>query len=308
MPIRLHRPAAPGLSARPSPWWRKLWLIGLLLGLIPGAIGGIFLGAKSAEAALQLAYFDPIAQADRVRVTWGTTQEYDLLGYRVYCKEENQPDSAYHPIGGIITATGSLTETADYSLNAFGLVRGVSYCFQLQEITSNGDPGEIFVRCGYGLNITPTPLPSPTPTVTPTPSETPTATPTATPTPLFSPTPTATETPIPSPTPTATLTPEPGSPTPPYVVHTATFTATPVRQPQATFTPLPPPTPLAAELFRGLLAPPNGTPVPTPSLVAPGATDSAVAHRDRPQSDADSTITDDLGRSAWRVHANAKQG
>ena len=230
--------------------WVGLLLAGMLLGTIAGA--------KPAWAAIQLAYFDPIAQADRVRVTWGATEEYDLLGYRVYCKREDKPDSAYHPIGGLISATGSLTTTADYSLDAFGLLPGVSYCFKLKEITSNGDPGEVFVRCGYGLNITPTPLPSDTPTVTPTPSETPT------PTPLFSPTPTPTETPVPSPTPTDTPTVEPGSPTPPYVVYTATFTPT-SNQPQATFTPLPTATPLAGGLF-GLLGPGTGTPAPAPAV------------------------------------------
>lgn len=240
-----------------------MWLIVCVLGLIPAAIGAIFLGAKSAQAAIQLAYFDPVAQADRVQVQWGTTEEYDLIGFRVYCKGESEPDSAYHPIGGLIAATGSLTETADYSLNAFGLTPGVRYCFQLQEITNNGDPGEIFVRCGYGLNITPTPLPSDTPTITPTPSETPT------PTPLLSPTSTPTDTPTVTPTPTPTLTPEPGSPTPPYVVYTATFTATPVRQPQATFTPLPTATPLAAGIFSGLLGSTNGTPAPATSPTPP---------------------------------------
>ena len=225
-------------------------LIGLII-----MVFGLWMGVRTAQAAVALAYFEPIAQADRVRVAWGTTEEYDLLGFRVYCKGVSEPDSAYHPIGGLIAATGSLTTTADYTLDAFGLTPGVDYCFQLQEITSNGEPGEVFVRCGYGLNITPTAPPTDTPTVTPTATDTPTPSPTATPTLDVTPTPTVTETPTPSPT----ATPDPSTPFPPYVVYTATFTPIP-RQPVATLTPLATVTSLAAGPLTGLLAPGQSTP------------------------------------------------
>ncbi len=243
------------VSARHLVWG----LIGLAIMLF-----GLWMGARSAQAAVALAYFEPVAQADRVRVAWGTTEEYDLLGFRVYCKGINQPDSAYHAIGGLITATGSLTTTADYTLDAFGLTPGVQYCFQLQEITSNGEPGEIFVRCGYGLNITPTAPPTQTPTVTPT--DTSTATPSSTPTPTLdvTPTPTVTETP----TATPTVTPEASStPFPPYVVYTATFTPTP-RQQVATLTPLATVTPQAGGPLTGLLGPGQSTPAAAATATA----------------------------------------
>lgn len=241
-------------KTRSRPWPGLLWLGIVLAGLM-------VMGIRPAigEAGVLLAYFEPEARADRVRVQWGTAEEYDLVGFRVYCKQINEPDSAYHPIGGLIAATGSLTTTADYSLDAFGLVPGVQYCFQLQEITTTGEPGEIFVRCGYGLNITPTLPPTDTPTVTPTPSETPTPSPTVTPTPSVTDTPTPTETPTASPTPTVTPTPDPGTPIPPFVVYTATFTPTP-RPQLATFTPIPTVTPLAGGALSGLLGPGQGTP------------------------------------------------
>ena len=237
----------------PVPARRMGWLLLVVLGLL--LAGG--LATQTAKAAVALAYFEPEARADRVRVAWGTSEEYDLLGFQVYCKQVNQPDSAYHPIGGMIQATGGLTTTADYSLDAFGLVPGVAYCFQLQEITSNGEPGEVFVRCGYGLNIAP-PTETPTPTTTPTATATPS--PTATPTPEATNTPTPTETPTPSPTPSPTPTPEPGTPIPPFVVHTATFTPTPA-QTVATFTPIPTVTPQAGAPLTGLLGSSQGTPV-----------------------------------------------
>jgi len=210
----------------------RLARLGLFLGLL-----GMLL-VQGADAAVELEFLRAIPQPDGVRLEWATKHEYNLWGFRVYCKAETDPDAEYHLLGSL-PARGGLDQGAEYGFDVFGLEPGVSYCFRIQEITTDEQPGEIFEICGYGIDVTPTA--TVTPTFTPSPTPTPTATVTPTPTP----TPTQAETsPLPSPTPT----PEPTGeilpqvtvilptplPQPTFILVTATPTAT---------RPAPPPTP-----------------------------------------------------------------
>lgn len=148
------------------------------------------------RAAVELVRFEVFALSDRVRLEWETSQEYNAVAFQVYCKRESEPDTEYHPIGPLIPAKGALEEGVSYFMELLQLDPGVSYCFRLQELTSDDEPGDVFEICGYGIGVTPTA------TLTPTPTETPTAT--STPIPTDTPVPTPTD---PSPLPTPTVTP-----------------------------------------------------------------------------------------------------
>ena len=137
-------------------------------------------------AALEMVEFRVFSLSDRVRLEWETAKEYNLIGFQLYCKQEDEPDVGYHAIGFPSPGRGSLETGAVYFSELRDLQPGVSYCFRLQEITSNEEPGEVFEICGYGLRVTPTAsvTPTATETETPTPSETPSPPPpTDTPTP-----------------------------------------------------------------------------------------------------------------------------
>lgn len=226
-----------------------LWLFShqrrsiLVLVLLLGAV----FAAVPAFAGLEMVEFRVFSLSDRVRLEWETAQEYNLVGFQLYCKEEAETDAEYHAIGFPIPGRGSLEEGAVYFTEIRDLKPGVSYCFRLQEITSDDEPGEVFEVCGYGIRVTPTPTvtPTATDTSTPTPTITPTETPTLTPTPTPVP-PTDTATPTPEGTqtggltiqfPTTTVTPEAT-----FVLVTATITPTPALVPP-TATPLPTVTP-----------------------------------------------------------------
>jgi hypothetical protein len=93
---------------------------------------------------------------------WSTASEYNTAGFEVYCKAEDEPDSAFHLIDQRI-AQGSTGQGAIYRLDLTrDLAPGQSYCFRLREITTDNTIGEVLQRCGYGLNITPTPQMTPT--------------------------------------------------------------------------------------------------------------------------------------------------
>lgn len=110
-------------------------------------------------AALQLEYFNAIASPSAVLLEWSTLSEYNLAGFQIECKEATAPESDYHLIG-TRQAKGSQTQGAQYDfLVDRGLTPGTAYCFKLVETTTDGAPGDIFERCGYGLGITPTPRP-----------------------------------------------------------------------------------------------------------------------------------------------------
>jgi len=207
---------------------------------------GILFTAAPSFAALEMVEFRVFSLSDRVRLEWETAQEYNLVGFQVYCKEEAETVAEYHPIGFPIAGRGNLEEGAVYSFEIPELKPGVSYCFRLQEITSDEEPGEVFEICGYGIRVTPTP------TVTPTATDTETPTPTVTPTETATETPT--ETPLP-PTETATPTPE-GIHTGGLTIQLSTGTAGPTAEPTFEIvTATPSPTPV--------LIPPTATPLPT---------------------------------------------
>lgn len=224
---------APGVLRRIS------FLFLCLLGLGIGSIAAL-------QAGVELLRLDIIPLADRVRIEWETTSEYDISAFQLYYKLESESEAEYQPIGQPITAQGELQSGALYTAEFFQLQPNTSYCFRLREIPSNNEPGEQFERCGYGINTRPTPTPTNTPTVTPIPTETPIPTSTPFPTPL----PTD---PLPTPTSTDTVTPDPNSteqggvtivmtpaPPPTFIVLTATPTDTPV-----VFAPTPTPLPIA---------------------------------------------------------------
>lgn len=107
------------------------------------------------RAAIQLEYFDVLTIGETLRLEWGTVVENDLAAFEIYCKEEEEPLSAYHIIGTRL-AQGSKEEGAQYHFDVTaGIQPGVAYCFRLKEITIDGRRGDILDFCGYGLNITP---------------------------------------------------------------------------------------------------------------------------------------------------------
>nr|HRJ41069.1 fibronectin type III domain-containing protein [Caldilineaceae bacterium] len=156
--------------------FRRILLIIVFLGLLLGAV----LHSLPGLAAVEMVEFRLFSLSDRVRLEWETAKEYNLIGFQVYCKEEADADAEYHPIGFPIPGRGDLEKGAAYFTELRDLQPGVSYCFRLQEITSDDVPGEVFEVCGYGLRVTPTLTVTATATDTETP--TPTITPTETPT------------------------------------------------------------------------------------------------------------------------------
>ncbi len=134
--------------------WHQVvtWSIGLLL-----ACAAIWLLLGPAWAAIQLKYFEIENVPGGLSLQWATAAEYDLSGFEVLCKKTGELDDKYHVIGEV-PAEGSPQEGATYIFPILeGLKRGESYCFRLREISINGEPGDIFDRCGWGLDIAPTP-------------------------------------------------------------------------------------------------------------------------------------------------------
>lgn len=210
---------------------------------------GLLVVAGPVWAAIELVELRVFSLSDRVRIEWETAQEYNVSAFQLYCKEEDQSDAEYHPIGPPVPARGNLEQGASYFIEFADLQEDVSYCFRLEEITTDEEPGEVFEVCGYGIGVTPTA------TMTPTSTDTPTPTPTDTPT--LTPSPTPTETPAPptdTPTPTPAGAAEGGvvvvlatdtpTPEPTFVILTATPTptlvpVTPTPTPLPTATPAP---------------------------------------------------------------------
>lgn len=142
----------------------RRWASALLASL---ALGIFLLCAPAALAALQLNYFNVIAFPTSVTLEWSTASEVNLAGFDVQCKLASEPDSAFHEIG-YVRAKGGPNVGALYTFNvASGVVPGVSYCFRLKEITTDGSPGEVIDRCGYGPLVTPTPGSGAIPVFTP---------------------------------------------------------------------------------------------------------------------------------------------
>jgi hypothetical protein len=124
-------------------------------------------------AGVELARLEVIALADRVQIIWETSSEYDIAAFQLFYKPELDPTATYQPITQLIPAQGQLGSGAIYEASFLQLQPNVSYCFRLQVVTSNDEPGDLFERCGYGPGTSPTPTFTVTPTITPTPTETP---------------------------------------------------------------------------------------------------------------------------------------
>lgn len=128
------------------------------LGMVTAAFILIVFSVWPVHAAIELLYFRAIASPSTVLLEWATVSETNIRGFVIECKKADEPDDAYHAIGGR-DAVGRPDVGAAYSFNvASGLEPGVAYCFRLVERTIDGLPGEQFEICGYGLSITPTPM------------------------------------------------------------------------------------------------------------------------------------------------------
>ncbi len=143
-----------------------------MLVLAPLAAVILFACVQTALAAVQLNFFNVIAFPTSVMLEWSTAGEVNLAGFDIQCKQANEPDTAYHEIG-FQPAKGGPDVGALYDFPVTsGLVPGNSYCFRLKEITTDGSPGEVFDRCGYGPMVTPTPGFGAIPVFTPVPVQT----------------------------------------------------------------------------------------------------------------------------------------
>jgi hypothetical protein len=143
-----------------------------VLVLAPLAAVILFACVQTALAAVQLNFFNVIAFPTSVMLEWSTASEVNLAGFDIQCKQANEPDTAYHEIG-FQPAKGGPNVGALYDFPVTsGLVPGNSYCFRLKEITTDGSPGEVFDRCGYGPMVTPTPGFGAIPVFTPVPVQT----------------------------------------------------------------------------------------------------------------------------------------
>jgi hypothetical protein len=90
-----------------------------------------------------------------LRIEWRTVEENDLAAFEIYCKEEDEPLSAYHLVDTRL-AQGSKAEGAHYQFDITqGIKPDTTYCFRLKEITIDDRRGDILDFCGYGLNISP---------------------------------------------------------------------------------------------------------------------------------------------------------
>lgn len=145
--------AEPMPSTSPSLRARRPLLTGVLVLL---AVTVLAVCAWPVRAAIVLDYFDVIVSPDEVLLEWATLNEFNISGFNIYCKEEAEPPTDYHVIGSVI-AQGGPDVGYLYTFPVTDLEPGVAYCFRLEEITTDGTAPELFDRCGFGLNITPTP-------------------------------------------------------------------------------------------------------------------------------------------------------
>ncbi len=115
-----------------------------------------------ARAAILLSYFSAASTDNAVNLMWGTLSEVNVDGYKILLKKLGQSDSAYQVVGTKI-AKGGQDVAASYE---FGVTQdmayGEQYCFRLEEVTSDGIPGEQHDICGFGPGVTPTPKLDPT--------------------------------------------------------------------------------------------------------------------------------------------------
>ncbi len=133
--------------------------LGALL-LLALAAAVALLAAFPVNAAVQLEFFRATPTDFSVQLAWATLHEYNVEGFEILCKKADAPESSYHVIGTRL-AQGNPDLGASYSFDVTGdLGYGKSYCFRLQEVTTDDTPGEVFDLCGYGPGVTPTPYAS----------------------------------------------------------------------------------------------------------------------------------------------------
>jgi len=153
----LQESAAP----RSKPTLRRttqwLPLVGIWTTLGGLALFVLILLAQPALAAIELSYFYVISNPASVILQWGTRSEFNVQGFEIQCKRADEPDIAYHRIG-FLSARGGPSTPAQYNFPVTqGMQPGVAYCFRLVELTTDGTPGEVQDRCGFGPGVTPTP-------------------------------------------------------------------------------------------------------------------------------------------------------
>jgi hypothetical protein len=231
---------------------RTAWTV-----LAPLALAILLLCAPVALAAVQLNYFNVISFPASVTLEWSTASEVNLAGFDIQCKLASEPDSAFHEIG-YVRAKGGPNVGALYTFEVkSNIVPGTSYCWRLKEITTDGTPGEVIDRCGYGPMVTPTPGSGAIPIFTPIPVQT-----DAFGNPI-----------VPTPTPAVLVAPAVptdafGNPMPPTPFPPTPFPGAPLPVATDAFgSPLPVPLPVATDAF--------GNPLPTvPPVPLPVATDA----------------------------------
>lgn len=227
------------------------WLLAAL-GLL------VLVGVSPARAAIALNYFTVAVTGKSVTLQWSTAGEYNISGFEVLCKTVDEPEEAYHRIG-FREAEGTPNQGATYYWTvSSGLAQNQVYCFRIREVTTDGMPGDVYDRCGYGLLITPTPTPLFGAGGTPNPfdiaaSLAPTATLILAPTP----------TPLPTVDPLSQPTVPPAAPVSPLPTPTEIFVS-PLGAPVDAF---PTPTPFGA--FDSPLGQAESAQVPDPSLLTP---------------------------------------
>jgi hypothetical protein len=143
--------------------WRRVALLAV-------AVGVLLAVYWPAQAAMELLFFRAESTETAVLLSWATIREINVEGYIILCKRENEPESAYHQIGTRM-AKGGPDQPAAYTFDVTqGVYYGEQYCFRLEEVTTDGLPGEKHDICGFGPGVTPTPVTAPlsaTGTITP---------------------------------------------------------------------------------------------------------------------------------------------
>lgn len=168
--------------------WGKRWITrSILVIVVPIALW--FSPTGIAKGAVVLDYFAVISDSAGVTLEWATLAEFNVAGFNIYFKEVEAPPSGYSIVGTEL-AQGGPEHGYLYTFPIDTLESAVVYCFRVEEITTDGSTPEAYDRCGYGIDLTPTPTPSIEPVpITPIPAtpplritavfESPLATPTA---------------------------------------------------------------------------------------------------------------------------------
>jgi hypothetical protein len=135
---------------------RRLYSLGIFVAIMILSVIGLSIWPVFAAAVVK--YFIVVPSQKELQLQWSTQNEYDLSGFEVLCKQESQLDNDYHVIG-TVAAQGGPQQGANYSFPVLytALQPGVNYCFRLRDVNIEGKSEDIFDRCGYGINITPTP-------------------------------------------------------------------------------------------------------------------------------------------------------